>query len=703
MSRQQSHIWMLGVGAFLAGVFGTLTLFFAPISYAALPYSVLESPNYPSYERLAVTKDGATPTTDTPLPTVLNQITHVLKSESSSTINQVDVGAYSQASLGGATFEITRPIPATTCQVTTNAATNGNNEPFITVIITYGSAKSVYKINHANVCTAGTKLNPNDTSQTIRNNGNQFYATYTIPTPAPLPPVDSNTQLYKATITIKYGDETRTLVGSASDQNVRFQVKLNPPCNPLTCHNYLEPLANGGGRNYSTLYANTSSGDFFSKQKFEFGLPCNMSSSSMRINVYDLDTGQDTNWSPVPDNGSGVYGRGGMYVEWYDKATDTWERLAKADYTSLTGGDRRTDVNFLGGDAIVQRTGSGVVTRFNIFMKAQTRYRLVLTPIKSKNLVGVGLPTDSIYGAIECSTVTRNPYFQVHGGDIMAGIMMGGVQNNSAIISSWFDEDANQGSSTELAAIASGGITGFATNVTDAAEMATKGNIKTLAFDNTDDPPGNFRAFPTGNNDYVGSAIAASQADGSWHQGNVADLWDLTGKKGTYQYGTAAAPVTAVVNATNNVAAGTTVTLVIYGNVYINSNLNYNPYSLATVPRLNIYATGNIIVDKNVGTLKGVFISQGDGAGGGGTFYTCGDSVTHKGYAYTDLTESSGCGNPLSIYGAVAAQNIVLGRLAGDIKGAAAESIYMSPELWLAQPSTPSSSFDSYLSLPPVL
>lgn len=696
MGRQQSHIW-LGVGAFFLVLLGTV-LIWSPVSYAAMGSSVLYSPNYPSYERLNVTSSASTSTAplDGP-PTKLDHIAHVLKYEGSSDILRIELGAYSEVSMAGATFEIARESVNTTCRVQTDSDTDGDNDPFITVIVSYGGAKNVYNIQYRNVCDAGTKLNPNDTSKKVRYNGNQFFATYTIPTPNPLPAVDMSTQLYKATITIKYGSESNTLVPKASgsnDQNVRFLVKLNAPCNPTVCHSYLEPLAQGSSvRNYSTLYEDNSAGDFFSMQRFEFGLPCTETSGrNLLVKVYDLDTGQDTNWNPVPGGLSG--GRGGMYVEKLDPATGTWSRLAKAAYKSIVNGTTTTNLTYMGGDAVKQDTGSGKTTSFIILADPHTRYRLVLTPIKSKNLVGVGLPTDSIYGAIECRTTGTQPYFSVYGGDIMAGIMMGGVQNNNAIIGSWFDEDANQGSSTELAALASGDIGGFATNITDAAAMAT--GVKTLAFDNTDDPPGHFRAFPTGNNDYVGSAVSASQADGSWHQGNVADLWDLAGKKGTYQYGTAAAPVTAVVNAANRVAAGTTVTLVVYGNVYIGSNLNYNPYSFASVPRLNIYATGNIIVDKNVGNLQGVFIAQG------GAFYTCGNPVTRQGYEYTALL-NSGCGNPLSIYGAVAAQTVVLGRFSGDIKGAAAESLYMSPELWLAQPSTPSSSFDSYLSLPPVL
>ncbi|QQS19119.1 hypothetical protein IPL68_03715 [Candidatus Saccharibacteria bacterium] len=71
------------------------------------------------------------------------------------------------------------------------------------------------------------------------------------------------------------------------------------------------------------------------------------------------------------------------------------------------------------------------------------------------------------------------------------------------------------------------------------------------------------------------------------------------------------------------------------------------------------------------------------------------------------------CQNRLTVYGAVAANKLVLSRTYGSliavpgVPAEPAENFYYSPELWLAQDGANTANgpvrYDSYVSLPPVL
>ena len=102
--------------------------------------------------------------------------------------------------------------------------------------------------------------------------------------------------------------------------------------------------------------------------------------------------------------------------------------------------------------------------------------------------------------------------------------------------------------------------------------------------------------------------------------------------------------------------------------------------------------------------MHGVFVAQNNGTDEG-LFYSCGSSITQP-YGYTN--NNAQCyTNTLTVYGSVVADELILGRSKGswtDASPAPAETFIYGPETWLSKPgSTTRRSFDSYISLPPVL
>lgn len=674
-----------------------------PIVYAdvAMPTKMLTSPNYMTYERLAVNSSSATIMTDTS-PAKLDHIMHVLKDMPSSTIRTIELGAYSDEPLSNQIIEISRSSTATTCHTYVNGSTNGNNDAFIRVKIEYGSSTVIYKIHNSKVCTAGSITNPNDTTRSVKDNGNQFYATYKIP--AATATQDPYTQLYRAKVTIGY-DQAPASPGS-NKQDVRFQVKLHDPCGP-SCRSYLTPMALGtdgvkSTRNYSTLYDNVKSGKFWSLQRYQFGVPCTAAAGTVQdltVSIYDLDNHQSGNWDVVP------LGNGGAYIEKFDGLN--WVRIADSEYKKITHVYERNgktvegtveNGTFQWGQAVLQPKDSSVSTNITISAEVGTRYRVAVTPILATNLVGVGLPTDTIYGFVACSAAHSGdqPYFEVNGGDIMAGIVLNGVRDTSADIISWNgDNNAGYGyagANTQLAAIASGKVQSFVTNAKSASPPWR------LAFANTGDTRGlttyggTYEPLPSAP-DYI--ALAESKPGSHTLSSGVVVLDSLT-TSGTYIF-------RGNITVHGKLPRGIAATLIAKGgSVYVDGSITYAPYDITTIPRLNMYAAKDIIISKDVGEIHGVFVAST------GSFYSCGTGILAP-VAYRNVGANyEACNNPLKVYGSVIAQKMVLSRTHGSWTRAndgAAETFIASPETWLAKPQslTTDSTFDYYVSLPPIL
>ncbi len=284
------------------------------------------------------------------------------------------------------------------------------------------------------------------------------------------------------------------------------------------------------------------------------------------------------------------------------------------------------------------------------------------------------------------------PYFDVYGGDILAGIASSGSEDPASVIAWNQGEGPWSGAGGNLAAIATGDLDGF---------VSQKGGNppKGLSFANDTGNPtygGGFEAAPT--------KQAISELFASDSGGSIGGLVNLGGlESGVYSI-TGDAIISGVVG------SGKNITIIVSGDIYIEGNITYGAYTLATVPRLNLITTnGNIVIGSNVSEVHGVIAAEGSGAGGG-KVYTCGvrNAEGIIGYEYSQLGEHS-CGTGLKVVGTVMADEIVLGRTSGSWVGGAnlnpAERFMHGPETWLSVPygGVGAGSYDSYIGLPPTL
>lgn len=153
------------------------------------------------------------------------------------------------------------------------------------------------------------------------------------------------------------------------------------------------------------------------------------------------------------------------------------------------------------------------------------------------------------------------------------------------------------------------------------------------------------------------------------------------------------------------------------GNVFIKGNVGYTYTSLAELPRLTVVANGaDIIVDKDATEVHGVFyavkLNAEGGGSSGGKFYTCGTDVGGiRGFGTDQVTGIGNAANfagcriaSLTVYGAVAANQVVLSRSAGGINSTnpvAAETFVYSPEAWLGD-NTAATGYNAFTSLAPI-
>lgn len=289
------------------------------------------------------------------------------------------------------------------------------------------------------------------------------------------------------------------------------------------------------------------------------------------------------------------------------------------------------------------------------------------------------------------TTVGYQPYFTVLGGDIL-----GGFDAASSVIASWNSNDSvdnYRGAGTTLAAIAgNGGIQSFVTS--SASNSPTQLAFANIPASAAPTYGGHFTATPS-EPDYYGDATGTDR-------GCV-----LPATLNNLQSGLYTCSVSITLNG-GVIPAGINATIRTTGNVFIAGNITYASHDLTNIPRLNVIALGgNVVISSGVNEMHGVFVSQRSSAGGG-LFYSCGDAATAAPYDYT--TNNPQCMNsPLSVYGSVVADELILSRTKGswtDATPAPAETFVYSPETWLSKPAASGTSqikFDSYISLPPVL
>ncbi|MFI5270685.1 MAG: hypothetical protein ACHQT9_01395 [Candidatus Saccharimonadales bacterium] len=130
-------------------------------------------------------------------------------------------------------------------------------------------------------------------------------------------------------------------------------------------------------------------------------------------------------------------------------------------------------------------------------------------------------------------------------------------------------------------------------------------------------------------------------------------------------------------------ALGTSVSLVVTGDVYINGDITYDgsrtgagswtydsTNKLFTVPSFVLKATGNIYIAPNVGELDGVYEAapSSSNANGGGTIYTCGKSNGGSFIPVPEVNLYNSCNKQLSILGSFSAYSVHLMRTYGTLR-----------------------------------
>lgn len=296
--------------------------------------------------------------------------------------------------------------------------------------------------------------------------------------------------------------------------------------------------------------------------------------------------------------------------------------------------------------------------------------------------------------------VGTKPYFEVNGGDIIAGRTNDGAaqvgEGSSAHVKTWNAGNLPNydGGNTNLAVIATGSIDGVVTGKGNASLPALS-----FASNQAADYGGRFASMATKPSYRANISTSGATAVA----GNIFTVNPLS-TNGVY---TSDHDIT--VNGT--VGSGKTVILLVSAghNVFV-SGVGYAPYTLSTIPRLTVYtlpddtgAGGNIVVSSGLSVLHGNYIA-------GGNFYTCGvDAAT--GYDFSDPTMAnnaaaiSACNRQLTLYGTISASKVLLGRTSGSYVTPAvggAEIFNYGPETWMGAPND-QRAFDNYVSLPPIL
>ncbi len=319
--------------------------------------------------------------------------------------------------------------------------------------------------------------------------------------------------------------------------------------------------------------------------------------------------------------------------------------------------------------------------------------------------------TNNVRCGPQTFTVAYSPYFSVTGGGIAAGAGFGSnCSETSADIESWNDNTSRSpnffGAGSEDSAIATGTITNFVSGMglgpTDFSSQYGHGLSFANYSNSLSDAPTNYGgSFGTNSvpclTDYYGTKSTAANVQSLLSTDvNASNL-----SSGNYSVG---GPGETIYLNASLIPQGTVITIYAQGNVVITGNIGYSPYTLATIPRFNLYVEGNIYVQPSVTELHGVYTAQKNSTSGG-------DIVTCA-LLPTDVSEPYGaCNQPLTVVGSMDAEGHLeltrtygnLANVPGRAPAAPAETFEYNPELWLNALNGDSTNVKTYTSLPPVL
>jgi hypothetical protein len=287
-----------------------------------------------------------------------------------------------------------------------------------------------------------------------------------------------------------------------------------------------------------------------------------------------------------------------------------------------------------------------------------------------------------------CYTVASQPYFKVTNGSVTSGASFCPTSSppSAASIYSWNHNYSGSSSYT----VASGNNYGvFATGLIKGFDTNQGISDGELAFANNSSPNnsvgdfgGNFQSLNC-MHDYYGDAPSLSPSPG---------IWTIPGAGGVFSYN-------GNLSINPSTVSGRSI-IYVKGDVTILGDIKYStmtPATLATIPKVEIIASGSIRINPSVVQLDGMYIAEPNGAPFSGYIYTC--NVTSAG----NVGLSNNCGNPLTVNGSLVGDTVKFWRTPGSVEsGTAAETINYSPLDWLT-PSGSGVNNDSITSLPPNL
>jgi hypothetical protein len=314
-----------------------------------------------------------------------------------------------------------------------------------------------------------------------------------------------------------------------------------------------------------------------------------------------------------------------------------------------------------------------------------------------------------VFAATILGTAAANtlPYFKVYGGDVMSGGWFNTGSVCSTAASSTYQDPkykapptVNQnggiltytnvngsqkpkgGASTEFAAYALGFIEydnskawGYYSGGAITGTASINSNYLSFANSSTVTAPmgGLFEGLVRQSNCIPDYFTTQQRSPTSVAIGSVPDINTATG-----QFLVTPSGSLIDLNGDNNsspkvIPAGAQTTIFVDGNVYIGSNITYDPaMTTNSVPKFTVIARGSIYIGKDVTQLDGLYIAQPASgydpnrvvADDEGVIWTC---HAHDANQMADSYPTSSCGSKLYVNGALIAKQVNLMRIKGNI------------------------------------
>jgi len=431
-------------------VFGGIaaSLLVAVIIFSQQTHAVYQY--YSPFNANMVTTTSANPLTPNPnnpaAPTTPStRVYHVIKNETTSRVRVIEFDTYYDTVGTNHHVEIYNRVPTSE---PSRCAVQGTLNPLVTVTMRVMNPVSpatpnqtaVYRIPWNNICSPAATGGANARGTVA----GRFFAEYPVPLAFAAGQVnrDPETSLYRVQMRIEYNPAVST-GATPNNQQILFKVRTDQirnnaagtpigTCTAANCDRYIGSAAVTTGaipvQNIATLGdTNSGSTGIYTQQRFVFGLPCTDTVSAIkRIALYDLDNGSTGgSWGNIAE--SNGQNRGRFIIQSSTNGTN-WTSLttvpAPSQYTYLRDFNTATGVDLgpptvspIGGiPTILPHDGSGVTTYAEFRMQPHVRYRIVVSPLYSNNIINLGLPvaTRSVFGAIDCNvglagSITTNP------------------------------------------------------------------------------------------------------------------------------------------------------------------------------------------------------------------------------------------------------------------------------------------------------